>query len=366
MKWDKGQRLGKWLNPELEHKISFVVYRYRFIAIYILIGVLSLLLEFALRVGILAVGGMAVLATGFGAFCGILFAFWGNVQLNFKVPLAKRRQALLYFFAISVASGLVQLLVKEHLLIFNSWSYEEARVTISGSFFLISYLFHRRYSFRDYKRVGVAVYANGVEDIQGIFEKIGQYPDFIHVDIADGTFSDMSHDVRTYRMEVIRAYWSSKEIHAHIMSSRPSHWLPEILSYSDLVIVHAEIDEELKSVLRHIRQKGCRAGLCLTMKTPLATVLDLLGEIDELMLLTIPTPGLSGQQFDVKAFEKIDQINELTGRSRLRVCIDGGVNERIVGLLNVEDVVSGSSVLKSQKPRKQIMRMQTSSRYEST
>ena len=56
---------------------------------------------------------------------------------------------------------------------------------ISGSCFIIFYFLHKKFSFKDYVKVGVAIYANGVEDINKIYEKIGPYPDFIHVDIVD-------------------------------------------------------------------------------------------------------------------------------------------------------------------------------------
>ena len=55
---------------------------------------------------------------------------------------------------------------------------------------MVAYLLHRRFTFRDFKRVGVAIYANGVENLKDIYERIGQYPDFIHVDIVDQTFSE--------------------------------------------------------------------------------------------------------------------------------------------------------------------------------
>ena len=62
--------------------------------------------------------------------------------------------------------------------------------------------------------------------------------------------------------------------------------------------------------------------------------------------------------------ERIAAFNAWPDRSGFDVCVDGGVTETNVGLLNVEIVVSGSSVLRSADPRRQIMRLQTSSNYE--
>ena len=46
--------------------------------------------------------------------------------------------------------------------------------------------------FKDKVKIGVAVYANGIEDINKIFQKINKYPDFIHVDLVDTTFNKIS------------------------------------------------------------------------------------------------------------------------------------------------------------------------------
>ena len=93
-------------------------------------------------------------------------------------------------------------------------------------------------------------------------------------------------------------------------------------------------------------------------------VLELLKKADYVLLLTIPNPGSSGQKFDMDGLDRIKRINKLPFRNQFVVCVDGGVNENIVNMLEVENIVSGSSVLKSPNPRKQIMRLQTVGRYE--
>jgi len=55
------------------------------------------------------------------------------------------------------------------------------------------------------------------------------------------------------------------------MTRHPLKWLADVLPFADLVIVHAEIDDSLETVLQHIRQAGCQTGLCLRMGTPSAT-----------------------------------------------------------------------------------------------
>ena len=67
----------------------------------------------------------------------------------------------------------------------KNYSFEETRLLISGCFYLVAYFFHIKFSFKDNRKVGVAIYANGYEDVKKIFNTSGPYPDFIHVDIVD-------------------------------------------------------------------------------------------------------------------------------------------------------------------------------------
>ena len=53
---------------------------------------------------------------------------------------------------------------------FENFSYEATRLIISGLVFIFAYLLHRKYSFKDYKKIGVAIYANSVENLEKILE----------------------------------------------------------------------------------------------------------------------------------------------------------------------------------------------------
>ena len=67
---------------------------------------------------------------------------------------------------------------------------------------------------------------------------IGQFPDFIHVDIVDNSFASNAKEIKTYRMETIQAFWPNKKIHTHVMSKTPSKYLLEIIPFSDIIYIH--------------------------------------------------------------------------------------------------------------------------------
>ena len=339
--------MNQLLHPEIIKILHGFIYRFRFLGVYIVIGMLSILLELAVRRQLELLGINFYISASISLAIGIVFAFFGNVYFNFRIPPSRRNRAFFYFVSISLFSGLLQWGVFR-TVIDPDWSYEQGRLIISGVLFIVAYFLHRRFSFRDFKRVGVAIYANGVEDLSSIHGQIGQYPDFIHVDIVDSSFTSSPEEVKAYRMETIKAFWRNREIHTHIMSKTPSRWLSEVLP----------------GVLGTIHKAGKKVGLALTMKTTLDDVKEIFKQIDAILLLTISEPGHSGQEFDMEGLKRIEKLNKLPFRDHLRVCVDGGVNEKIIGLVQVEDVVSGSSVLNHINPKQQILRLQTSGRYE--
>ena len=130
---------------------KLIKYKYRFFIGYVIIGVLSLVLEILIFNFFNILQNHQTLNSFISVITGIFFSFWFNVRYNFKISKSKRNLSLYYFIIISFCSYLIQVFlinkIETHL------SYEKLRIIISGSFFWIAYLFHRRLSFKDFKKV---------------------------------------------------------------------------------------------------------------------------------------------------------------------------------------------------------------------
>lgn len=357
------KRLLGILDPEYQSLIVRILYRYRFLFNYIIIGFLSICVELLIFQAINNYLTL-LLAQTFGFIVGVIFAFVLNVRFNFKIPSPKRRRAFVLFLIISCISLILTLLFREFILAHLGLTYEVSRFVSSGCLFFIGYILNRKFTFKGYKQVGVAIYSDGEENIKAIWDKIKAVSDFIHVDIVDDTFNASAPRPAVYRMEAIKAFWPKKEIHCHIMSKYPSRWIKEIVDFADTIVIHYEIKEDIKAIISEIRKINKKVGICLLLETPIKAVNEFYNEIDEVMLLAIKKPGCSGQKFDVQILDKINYLNKLERGSNLDVCIDGGVNEHIIHLLNVGKVVSGAFVLNNNNPIKKIMQLQTSSQYE--
>lgn len=337
-------------------------YRSRFLFNYIIIGIFAIGFELYIH-HILKHFIPVLYAQILGIVAGIVAAFFLNFTLNFKMPRRRMNRSFCIFSLLSIISLLLSSQTLNYVISLG-FTYEASRYVTSGALFYIAYYFHRKYSFKEFKKVGVAVYANPAEDIKGIWSKIGLYPDFIHVDIVDGTFNQSAPDPALYRMETMKAYWDDKEIHCHLMSKKPSEWLERVLPYVDTCLIHCEINENIDENIEKIRLSGVRVGICIMMETPIEKILPYLSRIDEVLLLTIPEPGRSGQGFDSRALQRISFLNELKNRNSFTLTVDGGINAEISSQVSVDKLVSGSFVLNNKEPVLQIMRLQTSSRYE--
>jgi ribulose-phosphate 3-epimerase len=345
------------------YSFNYFFYRYRFLLLYAVFGVISLFTELLVARALISFDLPSYLSIIFSFIVGLLTAFGLNIRFNFHIAQPKRQRALLYFTLISSISFLVQYFFRQKLTSFGL-PMELSRFLIAGLFFILSYLLHRKFSFKEFKKVGVAIYADGVEDIKLIYDRISNISDFIHIDIVDKSFNPTCKDVKAYRAEVVRAYWQKKKIEVHIMSKTPSVWLDDLLPYVDIIYIHAEIDEDIQAVFKTIENAGVKAGIAVGISEKLNAIFPYLDQVKHVLLLSIPKPGFSGQKFDMEILPWIDELNQHKNRQNFEICLDGGVNQTTVKYLNVESVVSGSFILSAPNPIKNIMLLQTSGEYE--
>ena len=352
------------IEKSLVKEINFFIYKKKHLIIYIFIGVLSLLFELGIRQILINFFGNNSPLLHSSIFCGVIFAFYFNIKFNFNVPKLYLKRSLMYFLIISFGAYVVQFSVKKYVD-FGNLNFAQTRFLISGMFFLIGYFFHLKFSFKDSIKVGVAIYANGYEDIKKIYEKIGPYPDFIHVDIIDKTMNQNALDTKLSKLEVVKAYWPNHQIHTHIMSKHPLNCLDgEIYKFSDIIYFHHEILDDQKKVIEEIKKNKKIPGLVLHCINEYNDLDNTVKDFREILVLSIKKCGVSGQNFEERSFALLDRLNSLSHRKKFKVCVDGGVKSNLISKFSSERVASGSDVLNNTNPKRQIMRLQTLSRYE--
>ena len=298
--------------------INFFIYKNKHLIIYIFIGILSLLFELSIRQILIKIFSEKSLLLHTSVLCGVIFAFYFNIKFNFNVSKLHLKRSLIYFLIISFGAYVVQFSVKKYVD-FGNLSFEQTRFLISGTFFLIGYFFHLKFSFKDSIKLGVAIYANGYEDIKKIYEKIGPYPDFIHVDIIDNTMNQNALDTKLSKLEVVKAYWPNHQIHTHIMSKHPLNCLDEeIYKFSDIIYFHYESLDDKNKIIREIKNHKKVPGLVLHSVNKYENLDNIIKDFNEILVLSIKQCGVSGQNFEEKAFSLIDNLNSLSQRHKFK------------------------------------------------
>ena len=347
----------------INKEIIFFFYKKKFLILYILIGFTSILLELGIKNMFNYLNFNTFFYNFLALLIGIIYAFYLNIRFNFSVPKIYLKRSLIYFTLISILSFLVQKNF-QNLSIIENYDYNIKRIFSSGIFFLAGYVLHISLTFKKKIKVGVAIYANGYEELKKIKKKIGEFPDFIHVDIVDNTVKKKTEKIDFSKLKEIKKIWPNKEIHTHIMSKKPLYIIKKVIKFSKIIYIHNEINENLNNLKKYIIKKDVEPGIVLHSKLNYPNLNKTLNDFKEVMILSINNPGYSGQKFNKKTFNLIKRLDLLKNRNKINLLVDGGVNSKIIKKINCEKIVSGAAVLKSDNPIIEIMKLQTVSRYE--
>jgi len=347
---------------KLIKKFDFLVYRYRYITTYIVIGLGSIFIELLIIALANNLSNELTLVTGFAT--GMIFSYTLNSKLNFKVPKEKNLQtfkmfALISTFAFLLNLFLIHVIFAQIVIV----SYSIVRFVSAGLIFMISYSLHRRYTFTDVKEIGIAVYLSKSENIKRIHNKVSKYIDWIHIDLVDKTFNPNAKPVKISKGFELEHYWPEKKKMTHIMSKKPSLWIDKVAPFSNTIIIHTEIDENVTKTLKHIKSLGKKAGICFLPQTSVSEIEQYLDKVDIVQVLGISKPGESGQHMDGEAIFNLDILNKLKKDYKFDLAFDGGVKLSNVNNIAAKYVVSGSTVLNSLNPTKSIYALKTSSKY---
>jgi ribulose-phosphate 3-epimerase len=177
--------------------------------------------------------------------------------------------------------------------------------------------------------------------------------DLVHVDVMDNHFVP-NLTFGPQMVERLQAV-SPLPLDVHLMISDVDRWAP---GYAELgafsVTFHAEATDEPVALARRLREIGARAGIALKPGTPVGTYLDLLGEFDQVLVMTVE-PGFGGQSFLESTMPKLQSLREAVDENGLDVWlqVDGGITERTIAIAaeaGADTFVAGSSVYSTPDP----------------
>jgi ribulose-phosphate 3-epimerase len=169
----------------------------------------------------------------------------------------------------------------------------------------------------------------------------------VHVDVMDGHFVPNI----TLGPPIVASLHKATPLplDVHLMIENADRFLEAFVDAGAAWIsVHQEAVPHLERQVAFLRERGVRAGVALNPATPLATLDEILPELDYVLVMSV-NPGFGGQKFIPAALDKIRRLRRLIQDRGLKVQIevDGGVdvgNIRALVEAGAEVLVAGSAV----------------------
>lgn len=178
--------------------------------------------------------------------------------------------------------------------------------------------------------------------------------DWFHLDVMDGRFVP-NISFGPMIIEFIRKT-TKKICDVHLMILEPEKYA-EVFKKAgaDHLTVHIEACPHLHRNIQQIKSLGMKAGVAVNPHTPINSLIDILQDIDEVVLMTV-NPGFGGQEFIPHSLSKIRELRQLISNWNLPVdiVIDGGVtveNASDIIAAGANVLVAGNTVFKAPDPK---------------
>lgn len=176
---------------------------------------------------------------------------------------------------------------------------------------------------------------------------------WVHCDVMDGVFvPNISFGCPV--IEAVRRY-TSKPLDVHLMIVEPQKYVSQVRDCgASIMNIHQEACLHLHRTIDAIKRAGMKAAVTLNPSTPVETLVDIIGELDMVLLMSV-NPGFGGQRFIEQTYAKIARLRALieSSGSHALIQVDGGVRAENIGRLaaaGVDVAVAGSSVFGADDP----------------
>ena len=174
--------------------------------------------------------------------------------------------------------------------------------------------------------------------------------DRFHVDVMDGRFVP-NITFGPMMVEAVRQC-TKLPIEAHLMIAEPERYVVDFAKAgADNIQVHQENNTHLHSIVQLIHQLGKKATVVINPATPICTLEDILGDIEQVLIMSV-NPGFGGQKFIPSALGKVARLRQMIAEHNLTCAIeiDGGIAPPVAGAVvkaGVRVMVAGVAVFRA-------------------
>ena len=181
------------------------------------------------------------------------------------------------------------------------------------------------------------------DDYKSSVERLTPFAQRVHIDISDGEFAP------NFLLPEGQLWWPKEwQVDVHAMVARPSEHLAQLIALKpNLIIIHAEIQEDRAAIINQIKSAGIKAGLALLRPTVPSTIADIIKLVDHVMIFSGEL-GKNGGTASLMQLEKVRLIKAIN--PAVEIGWDGGVTienaytlaQGNVGVLNSGGAISGA------------------------
>ena len=184
------------------------------------------------------------------------------------------------------------------------------------------------------------------EEVQMV-EKAGS--EYIHIDIMDGHFVP-NLTMGPCVVSSIRPH-SKAVFDVHLMIDNPEKYVESFAkSGADILTVHYESTNDMKALIKQIKDLGVKVGITINPPTPVEVILPYIDDVDMVLIMSV-NPGFGGQSLIEDCLDKIKFLR--ANYPDLDIEIDGGVkldNLDKVMESGANIIVAGSAVFNAENP----------------
>jgi len=186
--------------------------------------------------------------------------------------------------------------------------------------------------------------------------------DLIHVDVMDGHFVP-NITLGPSIVEAIKRV-ATVPLDVHLMITDPDRYIDAFArAGASMISVHVEVLPHLHRTVHAIKVLGAKAGVVLNPSTPVATLQDIAGDVDFVLVMSV-NPGFGGQRFIARSETKVREARALLdgAQNPAPVEIDGGIDLHNVGAVvaaGARIIVAGSALFHAPNPEQATRALKT-------
>ena len=173
--------------------------------------------------------------------------------------------------------------------------------------------------------------------------------DMIHVDVMDGHFVP-NITIGPPIIKSLRNY-TKLPFDVHLMISPVHKYIKNFAEAgSDIITIHPEATENLIDSIKLIKSLDKKVGVSLNPDTSIDLIKSNLDQIDLVLIMSV-FPGFGGQKFMPEIVKKIEALNSMRVKDKLKfkIEVDGGINfsnSKLVTDAGADILVSGTTIFK--------------------